>query len=246
MVLAALGICAHRQVSYWRNSVTLFSHAIEVTHENYLAYYSLGGAYSDLGRYQDEIEALSRAVTIKPDYAEAHNNLGNVYSRLGRYHDAIDAHRRAIRIKPNLAEVRYNLANELVSVGSYDEAVDQLRMALQLRPDWPDCMSNLADVIATCPQVKNRDVNEAIHLASRACELAGYRNPLSLNALAAAYASAGRFSEAVDMANKALILADAANQSQLKDTIEHHLSFYRQGKPYIEPPSRPLQDSSKP
>jgi Flp pilus assembly protein TadD len=101
-------------------------------------------------------------------------------------------------------------------------------------------------LIATHPEIKNRDTNEAIHLAGRACELTNYKDPAFLGTLAAAYASAGRFSEAVDMADKALNLAEAANQTQIKNIIQYHLSFYKQGKPYIEPPTKPLPDSGKP
>jgi Flp pilus assembly protein TadD len=94
-------------------------------------------------------------------------------------------------------------------------------------------------LIATHPEIKNRDVNEAVRLASRACELSNYKNPIFLGALAAAYASAGRFTEAVDTAQKAIKLAEAANQPDIKKVIEHHLSFYMRGKPYVEVSGKP-------
>jgi len=96
-------------------------------------------------------------------------------------------------------------------------------------------MNNIAWLIATNPEVKNRDMNEAIRLAGRACELANYKDPAFLDTLAAAYASAGRFADAVETARTAINLADDANQPQLKNAIQGHLGFYTQGKPYIEP-----------
>ena len=104
IVLIPLGICAHQQVSYWNNSFTLFSHAIEVTQNNYIAYNNLGVAYDKLGRYQDAIEDYKQAIRIKPDYAEAHFNLGVAYGKLGRYQDAIESYKQAIRIKPDYAD----------------------------------------------------------------------------------------------------------------------------------------------
>jgi Flp pilus assembly protein TadD len=99
-------------------------------------------------------------------------------------------------------------------------------------------MNNLALLITVYPDIKSRDTNDAIRLAGRACELTGHKDPVFLVTLAAAYASAGRFSEAIDTANKALDLADVANQPQIQNVIRHHLSLYKQGKPYIETPSR--------
>jgi len=280
IMLAALGVCAHRQASYWKNSITLFSHAIEVTQDNHVAYSDRGAAYIGLGRWQEAIDDLRQAVRIKPDYSREHNNLGIAYGRLGRYQDAIDAYKQAIRIKPDYAEAHYNLgvayrrlgrltdaidayklaikirpdyadaryslANELTGQGRYDEAVSQYREVLRLRPDWPDCINNLALLIATRPDIRNRDTNEAVRLARGACEFTNNKKPAYLGTLAAAYAAAGRFDEAVATTNKAMDLADATNQPQIKNVVKYHLSFYKQGKPYIEPAPKSPPDPNKP
>jgi tetratricopeptide (TPR) repeat protein len=313
VALTVLGVIAHRQVSYWSNSVVLFSHAIEVTRDNYIAYYNRGTAYIKLDRWQEAIEDyghtiriksnyfdafynrgiaygkldrwqeviedysqairirpdhaeaynsrgiaygklgrgteaiedFSRAIRIDPNYAEAHHNLGVAYGKLGRGAEAIEGFGQVIRIRPDDAEAHYNLAGILSVQNRFEEAVDQYRAAIRLKGDWPDPMNDLAWLIATGPDIKNRDTNEAIRLASHACELANYKNPALLDTLAAAYASAGRFSEAIDTANKALGIADAANQPQLRNDIQYHLSFYRQGKPYIESASKPLPDPNR-
>jgi Flp pilus assembly protein TadD len=246
IALTAMGIGTYRQVSYWKNSSTLFTHAIEATQNNYLAYDVRGIAYGKLGRYQEAIEDFRQAIKFRPDYVEAHSNLGVAYGGLGRSQEAIEAFGQAIMIDPDYAEVRYNLAKELAGQGRCDEAVDQYRTILRLKGDWPDPMNNLAWLIATNPRIKNRDTNEAVRLARGACEIANYKDLAFLDTLAAAYASVGRFGEAVDTDNKALYLADATNQPQVKDTIRYHLSFYTQGKPYIEPASKSLPDPNKP
>ena len=89
IVLTTLGLYAHRQVGFWNNGITLFSHAIDVTEDNAIAYNSLSAAYGDLGHFQAQMEAAQQAIKIKPKYAEAHNNLGVAYGGLGRYEDAI-------------------------------------------------------------------------------------------------------------------------------------------------------------
>ena len=136
IVLTVLGICAHRQISYWKNSITLFSHAIEATPNNYIAYNRLGVAYGDLGRGTDAIDAFKEAIKIKPEYAMAYYNLGVTYGNLGRSTDAIDAFRQAIKFKPNYAEAHYNLGVACLMAGDKDSAMAELNILKSLNPEF--------------------------------------------------------------------------------------------------------------
>ena len=99
-----------------------------------------------------------------------------------------------------------------------------------------DIQWRLAYFIATHPEIKDRDVNEAIRLSRQVCEVTNYQVPITMDALAVAYAAAGRFSEAVDLARKASDIAQAGNQLDIKQTIDFHLTFFEQGRPFIEQP----------
>jgi Flp pilus assembly protein TadD len=143
MVLTAMGICTYRQVSYWNNSFTLFSHAIEVTQNNYIAHNDLGVAYLSLGRYQDALESCKQAIRIEPDYADAHNNLGNVYLSLGRWQYAIEAYKQAIKIKPDYADAHNNLGNAYLSLGRYQDALEAYKQAIKIKPDFAGAHYNL-------------------------------------------------------------------------------------------------------
>jgi len=143
IVLTTLGICAHRQASYWNNSIALFSHAIEVTQNNDFAYYNLGVAYGSLGRYQDAIEAYKQAIRINPDDAEAHYNLGVAYGTLGRGQNEIESYKQAIRIKPNFADAHYNLGNAYNKLSRYTEAVESFKQAIRIKPDDAEAHCNL-------------------------------------------------------------------------------------------------------
>ena len=143
IVLTTLGICAHRQVSYWNNSTALFLHAIEVTQNNYLAHYNLGIAYGSLGRYQDEIEAYKQALRIEPDYAEVQSNLGVVYGSLGRYQDAIESFKQAIRIEPDLANAHYNLGFAYFSTGDKGSALEEYKILKTLNAELANKLFNL-------------------------------------------------------------------------------------------------------
>ena len=143
IVLTALGICTHRQVSFWDNSFTLFSHAIEVTQNNYIVHNNLGVAYDKLGRYQEAIESYKQAIRIEPDYADAHNNLGITYGKLGRWQDAIESYKQAIRIEPDYAEAHYNLGFAYDELGLYQDAIESYKQAIRIKSDLAESHFNL-------------------------------------------------------------------------------------------------------
>jgi protein O-mannosyl-transferase len=146
IVLTALGICAGRQASYWKNSVTLFSQALSVTQNNYLAYNHLGLAYGKLGRWTEAMDACKNAIKIKPDYVEAHNNLGVVYGKLGRWPEAMDIYKQTIKIEPDYAEAHYNLGNAYQKFGRYSEAINAYKQAIRIKPDLAEAHNNLGYV----------------------------------------------------------------------------------------------------
>jgi tetratricopeptide (TPR) repeat protein len=143
IILTVSGICAHRQVSFWNNSFTLFSHANEVTQNNYLAHNNLGVAYAKLGRYTEAIKSYMQAIKLEPDYALAYNNLGVAYSSLGRYTEAIEVFEQAIKIKPDYADAYYNLGIAYAALGRWSEAIDAYKQAIKIKPNLVESYTNL-------------------------------------------------------------------------------------------------------
>jgi len=246
IVLTILGMCAWLQVSYWKNSSTLFLHALEVTQDNYVAHFNLADDWLTQGKPAVALEHYKKALKIMPGYSDAALSIGYILAGQGDLNQAVEYFKKAIQLTPDSLAAHYNLAVALQKQGRLDEAAAHFTKVIQIAPDMPSPMNDLALLIATHPEIKNRDVNEAIRLARRACELTNYHNPAMLGTLAAAYAAAARFSEAVDTARKAIAIADSANQPQIKNIIQYHLTFYAQGKPYIEPAAAPFPDAQKP
>jgi Flp pilus assembly protein TadD len=143
IALTTLGICAHRQVSFWNNNLTLFSHAIEVTQNNYLAYNNLGVAYDSLGRYQEAIESSTQAVRINPDYAQARYNLGLAYSRVGRWQDAVEPYKQAIRIRPDYTRAYNNLGVAYDNLGRRQDAIEAYKQTIRIDSDYAEAYLNL-------------------------------------------------------------------------------------------------------
>ena len=180
----------------------------------------------------EAIAHFQKALQIKPDFAEAHYNLGNALLQKGKVDEAIAHFQRALQIKPDYAEAHYNLGNALLQKGNVDEAIAHFQKALQIKPDYAEAQNNLAWVLATCPQASLRDGNQAVELAQRANQLTGDGNPVVLGTLAAAYAEAGRFPEAVATAQRALQLAGTQSNTALADAIRSQLKLYQAGLPF--------------
>jgi Tfp pilus assembly protein PilF len=200
IILVALIFCACTQISYWRNSETLWTHALACTSGNFIGHY----------------------------------DLGNVLLKMGRVDEAIIHYQKALQIKPFNAEIQANLGNALLQKGGVNEAIIHYQKALQIKPDSPDVLNNLAWLLATCPDAHIRDGVQAVKYAGRACELTHYGVPPLVGTLAAAYAEAGRFDDAVAAAQKACALATAAGEEELLEKNRKLLALYRARQPYHE------------
>ena len=100
-------------------------------------------------------------------------------------------------------------------------------------------MNDLAWIRAAAPQAALRDGAAAVKLAEQACKLTEYREPQFIGTLAAAYAEAGRFDDAITTAEKAKDLASATGSKVLVDKNEELLACYRNRKPYHEQAVQP-------
>ena len=81
-----------------------------------------------------------------------------------------------------------------------------------------------------------RNGREAVELAQRACKLTDDKQPQLLGTLAAAYAEAGRFPEAVATAEKAAALAEEGKQTELAARNKALAERYRSGQPARDVP----------
>src|SRR5208282_3782613 len=105
-----------------------------------------------------------------------------------------------------------------------------------LNPESTEAQNNLAWVLAILPPADGGDAVRAVALAQRVCERSGNRAPGYLDTLAAAYAAAGRFDEAIATAQKAIDLARSAGQTELVKEIDSRLELYHNGRAYRPSP----------
>ncbi len=229
IVLTAMLMCTRMQVRYWRNSTTLFEHALDVAGNNSLILCNLGYTLQYQGRLDEAISRYNQALEVNPNSFQTHYNLGNVLSSQGKLDEAVSHYREALRIEPNFVEAHNNLGNALGSQGKFDEALVQFREALRVRPHWPS-MDGMASVLLIHPDPNIRDPNRAVAFAERAAELTKYQNPVVLNTLATAYAAVGQFDRAIATSQTALALASAARNEGLANYIRKQLELYKRVK----------------
>jgi tetratricopeptide (TPR) repeat protein len=211
--------------------------ALRINPDYYIALNNLGLAFAAQGRFDEAIENYRAALRINPDYHAALNSLGMALTARGRPDEAIADFRQAVRIQPHHADYHLNWGVALDQLGRTREAVAQYREALKLNPDLIAALNNLAWILASNPDAELRDGAEAVRLSERACELNHYQEPLFIGTLAAAYAEAGRFPEAVAAAEKAEQLGTTAGLTAVAAKNRQLLDLYQAGKPYHGPAS---------
>ena len=151
---------------------------------------------------------------------DAHYGLGQALAKLGKPDEACAQFTEALRLAPQYPEARLQLAIVLAGQGKTTEAISHYRLARNVPPSAPDSgvMNNLAWILAAGPSPELRNGAQAVKLAARACELDHDRQPMFIGTLAAAYAEAGRFDEAVAAAQKAHDLALTGRKAQIRRT----------------------------
>jgi tetratricopeptide (TPR) repeat protein len=149
----ALGLRAHQQASHWRDSVTLFEHALTVTTDNAVAHSNLGRAYLERGDVDRAMAHAMSVIRIEPDAGDGRYNLGVILERTGKLDDAMEAYREAIRLSPQLSGPYLNLGILLAGQGQLEEAEERLRQAVRAQPDSFSARNNLGAVLAGRGQV---------------------------------------------------------------------------------------------
>jgi tetratricopeptide (TPR) repeat protein len=179
----------------------------------------------------DAANEYRQALRIDPHYLAACYNLANLRLRQGQLDAAIDHYRAALRIRPKSARTHHNLAVALLRTGQMDTALQHANEAHRLAPDDPGPLNTVAWILATDARADVRDPAKAIVLAEHAAQLAGQQDPVILDTLAAAYASAGQRNHAVATAERARRLALQGGNAALAKSIERRLESYRDAKP---------------
>ena len=295
--LLACSILAGKQLQYWENSDTVFTHNLEVTPDNYIVRATYAAYFYNEKQLARAIEESQKSIRINPGYATSHIVLGNALLQQGNAGQAVAQLLLALQIDPSSSDARLGYGKGLLAQNQPAEAERQLTMVLAADPGrpeaqyWlgraqlkegklaeacaqfakcsklarkfpdaqfqlavilaregkimeamenyrqaknvpvaaPDCdvMNNLAWIMAASPLAENRDGAQAVQLATRARDLDHSQHAVIIGTLAAAYAEAGRFDEAMAAAQQAHDLALAQGAKELAARNLDLLAIYR-------------------
>ena len=151
IITLTLMITTWIQVGHWKNSITIFQHAIKVTGKKYpnlaVAHNHLGMALFAEQRNEEAIMNYKSAIKLNPEHTYAHYNLGIALFAEQRNEEAISHYKRAISLSPNYTFAHYNLGNSLFAVKKYKEAIFHYKMAIKLNPNYTFAHYNLGNAL---------------------------------------------------------------------------------------------------
>jgi len=190
-------------------------------------------------RYWQNSEVLCRhAIAVTRDNYKAHFNLGLALMNEGKTNECLQQMYEAVAIAPGF-NGRKVLAETLLLDGRTPEAIEQYRQLVQFAPDEVEALNNLAWLLATDADSQVRNGADAVQYGKRACALTQYKDTALIGTLAAAYAEAGQFDDAIRTAEMAISSASAAGETNLLEKNRRLLELYRAGHPYHETKAKP-------
>ena len=221
-------------------AIAAYRRAIEIEPGYGEAHNNLGALLETVGDRANAVSHYRLAIQFLPRLAAAHYNLATALLAGGQpgeaVVEAIAAYRQAIEFQTGYAAAHHGLGAALLADGQPAAAVAEYRQALDLNPDMAGTLLDLAWLRATASESSLRDPLEALALAERARALAGDDHPLVLDALAAAYASGGRFDQAIETARQAAARARATPGFESRAAaIDRRVGLYLAHRPYRTP-----------
>jgi Tfp pilus assembly protein PilF len=207
-----------------------FQTALLYTPSKLELYNEFGDLCLALRHFDDAITNFQNALELAPDQPEIYKKLARAFVKHRENGQAIVQFQNALRLQPNDADAELELAMLLADNRQVADAMAHYRRVLELAPDSVAVLNNLSWLLATTSDARLRDGGEAVRLAERACKLTQYKQAFLIGTLAAAYAEAGRFNDAVSTAQKAHDLALAQGQTEIAARNKELMALYQAGR----------------
>ncbi len=232
-----LGVILAKRQDY-AGATTHFLAALQSDPDNAGAHSNLGQALALKGQFAEAEPHFLAAIRLVPGDPLAHKRFAQALRQQRRISEAVLQLRLALCLSPTPdIQTRLDLAQIFFQTGNARPAVAEYRRVLSLNPDLPEPLNNLAWLLATAADDTVRNGAEAVQYADHACHLTSFKQSRMISTLAAAYAEAGRFSEAVSMAEMAIQMQTANGETQLAAINGQLLALYRAGMAYHEKPA---------
>jgi protein O-mannosyl-transferase len=205
--------------------------AIELKSDMAEALNGLGTFRLDAGKPDEAIAYFERALAARPNMTDVNFNIGNANIAMRRFDEAASAYRREVQINPLDMEAWGMLGTALEQAGRMAEAAEAYQEGLRFKPNSIEMLCHLTLALSDPRAGSDRDLEGAMVIADRALELTRRQQPAVLDIAASVYSSAGRFDDAIAMAQSGIELARSRGDERLVEVIGNKLAGYRAGRP---------------
>ena len=207
-----------------------FQTAIDMGSRTAVIYIARGMIFLNKHDPNKAFAELKQAQEIDPRHPDVYAAIASMFLMGGNTNKALKVLDQAVEIDPLCADSHGNRAVILLSLGQYGKALDDLDEVVKVAPNSVRALRERAWILATCPDAKVRNGEQAVNSATRACELTDWKDPHSLSTLAAAHSESGHFEDAVKWQQKAIeLLIDTSPE---KHEYRKTLDRYKANKPY--------------
>jgi tetratricopeptide (TPR) repeat protein len=218
-----------------QEALTEFTKAIEVGDGEARLYYSRGFAWHRIGQFDQAISDFSEAISRDTRRGTYYLARALAWSVKREWAKAVQDATECIMLTSRLSDPYTVRGYAEIHLGQYAKAQEDYGTAMRISPENPNNSRMLAYLLAASPLPRLRDGAKAVHYATRACELNGWRDAWDLTILAAAYAENGDFDNAVLWQQKAIHLTPAEGRRSMQNLVQ----LYLDGKPYRLPSAAP-------
>jgi len=222
---------AIRQGDY-AEAVTNFEKVIELKPDHVYSYEGLGAAYEAQGQFDKAVLGYAKALELKPDYVKAYYKVALCFYELGEFREPDKYVTSVLMNNPSYVDAAISLAEKLLERRQIRLAYEHYLRILELQNDSVTVLNALAWIEAACDIKGLFNPEQALERALRACVMTNYGIPEVVDTLAVAYASANRFREARETAEKAMQAAESAGNTALARRIKSRLDLYKAEKPF--------------
>jgi len=241
MILVALAVRSHAQVEHWRDSDALVSYMLEQNPRSFAAHNNMGVLAMQRKDWETAKEHLLKAADLAPDVAQPHVGLGDLFMLQEDLSSAESEYRLAVDSDPQNAAAHASLGHVLAKQKNFAAAIEQYRASLALDRNQPGVVNVLARIRAAQVDPQFRDAKEAVELAELGRDLSSGRTPRPWETLAAAYAEAGRFDDAIASLERCIRVAQEQGYDKFALAANEQIKQYQRGEPLREelPPGLP-------
>ena len=216
----------------WSEAISHYEEALRLDPTLAEAHNNLGIDYLQTGRLADGVRELRATLKLTPGDTETEINLAQALNQEQRWDEAAEFLKPLARARPSDFKLQFQCGLAIEHLGRTRDAVNYYAAALLKNPDYPEALQHLAWIAATDARPEFRNGAQAVALASHASEITGQKRPAILLTLAAAYAEAGRFTDALATLGKAEELAKVQGLQAIAAQSRLLRAAFEAGKPF--------------